>query len=399
MLTLLSVCIVLLIICGFIAAYLFLPLPDYGFIDKKGRVVFSASNLTLLDKQFSDGLLRVRGYFDYYQFWNSQGKLAFSSKHPIGNARRFSEGLCAIRSESNHKWGFIDESGNYVVEPKYSDVSSFSEGFAPVCLGAKWGFIDKSGRLTIEPQFEYVLPFCDGLAAVLYKGLIGFVDHSGHFAIEPRFHQVSSFADGLAIVTLKEGLQELHRSLVIDKDGNSVFDLYQTRQTYTPESTDRTSGKLYGLSEGEIGVDASSFSGCEAPKFWKRFGKFSEGLLSFGTGRKIGYLDRDGKLVIARQFEQAGPFVDGMAKAKVNGKYGFINKQGKFMVSPQFFWASDFSEGFAVVATQDNKYGFIDKTGKFVIEPKFNGANPFAGGLARIGLNPTFDSVGRIPFP
>ena len=66
-------------------------------------------------------------------------------------------------------------------------------------------------------------------------------------------------------------------------------------------------------------------------------------------------------------------------------KYGFIDKNGKVVIEPQFDDAGDFSEGFAQVK-KDGKWGFIDKSGKVVIEPQFRDAEPFSEGFARVAI-------------
>ncbi len=54
----------------------------------------------------------------------------------------------------NGKWGFVDSSGNIVIEPQYDDARSFSYGYAAVKKDGRWGFIDKNGKIVIEPQFN-----------------------------------------------------------------------------------------------------------------------------------------------------------------------------------------------------------------------------------------------------
>ncbi|EGQ2639350.1 WG repeat-containing protein, partial [Campylobacter coli] len=56
--------------------------------------------------------------------------------------------------ELNRRWGFIDRSGKFVIEPKFDDAWNFNEGLAGVELNGKWGFIDKSGKIVIEPKFD-----------------------------------------------------------------------------------------------------------------------------------------------------------------------------------------------------------------------------------------------------
>jgi hypothetical protein len=43
------------------------------------------------------------------------------------------------------KWGYIDRTGKYVVNPQFDSADPFSEGLATVKLGSKWGYVDESG--------------------------------------------------------------------------------------------------------------------------------------------------------------------------------------------------------------------------------------------------------------
>ncbi len=64
-------------------------------------------------------------------------------------------------------------------------------------------------------------------------------------------------------------------------------------------------------------------------------------------------------------------FVEGLAWFKLDGKFGFIDRNGKVAIAPQFDVAGSFSNGLAAVIVA-GKVGYIDKKGKFAIAPIFN---------------------------
>ena len=43
--------------------------------------------------------------------------------------------------DTTRKWGFIDKTERYVINPQFVMASSFSDGLAAVRIGDKWGFI------------------------------------------------------------------------------------------------------------------------------------------------------------------------------------------------------------------------------------------------------------------
>ena len=119
----------------------------------------------------------------------------------------------------NEKYGFIDKSGKFVIEPQFEFANDFCDGLARVKIDEKWGYIDKSGKFVIEPQFEFADDFSEGLAIVTINDEYGFIDKSGKFVIEPQFEYASKFSDGISRV------ENNGKEFKIDTNGNVVSDL------------------------------------------------------------------------------------------------------------------------------------------------------------------------------
>ena len=141
-------------------------------------------------------------------------------------------------------------------------------------------------------------------------------------------------------------------------------------------------------------------------------------------GRKWGYINTSGRMVINPSFQSAGEFHDGLARILVwskvyclsgeftsdnaplysfqfpednkgdyrlcfpkDGRFGYMDKTGKIAIEPQFYEAQDFSEGLAAVRldqTRDARFGYIDRTGRVAIVPRFHAARPFSEALAAV---------------
>ena len=157
-------------------------------------------------------------------------------------------------------------------------------------------------------------------------------------------------------------------------------------------------------------------------------------LIPYRKGDKWGFCNQKKEIIIQCKYDSVFLFKEGMAKVKLNGlgenfdnadvkgitsdttekfdqsiskyndKYGFINKNGKEVVALNYDEANDFSEGFALVKliykyglriTMDGrdkkypiyKYGFVDKKGKEVIPLKYDYAKNFSEGLTFVILN------------
>src|SRR5690606_19927497 len=79
-------------------------------------------------------------------------------------------------------------------------------------------------------------------------------------------------------------------------------------------------------------------------------------------GKKFGYIDRSGQLVIPAQYDRAQPFSDGLAAVAVGKSWGFIDMSGNMVIEPQFSNAKNFNDGLCLV-NKDKAWIYIDKTG------------------------------------
>ncbi len=64
------------------------------------------------------------------------------------------------------KYGLIDESGEWVLQPKYDSIEAEFEGLRMVESKSKFGFINEDGVEVIPPKFKGARPFNEGLAVV-----------------------------------------------------------------------------------------------------------------------------------------------------------------------------------------------------------------------------------------
>src|SRR6185312_10867040 len=81
-----------------------------------------------------------------------------------------------------NKYGFINRKGKIIINPIYNYADDFSEGFAQVVIGDNYhwttnlGYIDTSGNYVIQPQYSSESgKFREGLAKVKINGKYGFI--------------------------------------------------------------------------------------------------------------------------------------------------------------------------------------------------------------------------------
>ncbi len=109
--------------------------------------------------------------------------------------------------KNSNRCGFIDQTGKWIIQPRFADAQEFSEGLAAVSVKIKgekkYGFIDETGKMAIKPQFHTIWKFSNGLARFEMQelGKDGFVNKAGRIVVEARLDQAESFSEGLAKVS------------------------------------------------------------------------------------------------------------------------------------------------------------------------------------------------------
>ena len=69
-------------------------------------------------------------------------------------------------------------------------------------------------------------------------------------------------------------------------------------------------------------------------------------LIPYRQGDKWGYATPDRQIVLAPKYQEAGWFSEGLAAVKVGKKYGYINTSGKMVIPAKFTVAKSFRKGY-----------------------------------------------------
>lgn len=85
-----------------------------------------------------------------------------------------------------------------LINPQFDGLGALVDGLIPVKIDGKWGYIDTSGKYVIQPQFTHASSFRDGLAQV---GLLDYIDKTGTYvyrgsigALQPKPKSIPAFS-------------------------------------------------------------------------------------------------------------------------------------------------------------------------------------------------------------
>lgn len=336
-------------------------------------------------------------------FMDSTGRVIIEPK--FREVDTFSEGLAAFKSIYDGRWGYIDTSGEIVIEPVYDAAFSFREGRAIVIVSGSYGAIDKAGEYVIEPIHKRIEGFFQGRAFILVDTSWMLVDENGNYVTQNSFKQVNSFREGLASFVGFNG--DYSVSGYLNRNGEVSILLPDELNVHI---------EALGFTQGRAVVSRkkpTSLSHLFSPWEW---GDGVYGLIdksgevvvptrydfimvdSNCTARvairdRYGVIDLSGNVLIPMRYSYLGGFSEGLVIAQriPDGKYGYINEQGRFIIEPiqviddfmRFSNFRNFYDGRALFEGTNGKYGYIDKQGNLVIEPVFDKAFPFVDRLAK----------------
>jgi WG containing repeat len=321
------------------------------------------------------------GYID------KTGKIVVQPTHRFSggnNGDEFHDGLLLTGVSAGP---YIDATGKVVLNTGFDRNWDFSDGLAAAMRKtseSRWGYIDRTGQFVIEPKFEsypngYVYPFSNRLAMIEVKDQFGFIDTKGDFVISPSYLWAQGFSEDRTRVIV---------------DGPCVrpgfeypCDFGETLGKTTPEQ--KVPGCKFRF------IDKSgTFIGTNG---YDDTRDFSEGLAAVQKDGKWGFIDKAGKLVVPFKFGSVGSFSDGLARVAEGGmwedkRWGYIDATGRIVIPFQFERAEDFSDGLAPVAdkayaeSEKERFYYINKSGNQAFTGMFAQASPFFKGIGHVKL-------------
>lgn len=313
---------------------------------------------------------------------------------PTSAGKKDSIGLypAYVMEGSEKSWGYIDQKGQFIIEPKYQAASDFtSNGLAVVSENGDYILIDKSGHPLMSSQYLHTYDFSQELIVVAdesgksslidEKGQIlfqtdggidklscglaafskrvnqgnylwGYIDAQGKVVIEAKYQWAHAYSKDKAIVQVDKGHYE-----VIDKAGKLLNEIYCDR--------------VISLSDDII-----------------LFSKPYE-----GSYDKYGYMTVEGEIIFDAVYSEAKDFEDGLAIVNTaesfeNG-YGVIDLKGEFVMPGVNTQITSLKNGvYAIPKVQDAVYqttfipkALLDKTGKQLTEFKYYDLERLDNGL------------------
>ena len=129
----------------------------------------------------------------------------------------FKDGRAVVVKDE--KYGIIDIDGNYIVNPRYEQISEITEGGAIFKENGLYGYMNSDGSVIIAARYESLSNFKKGLAVFSDDHKYGVVDRAATVVVKPEYENISILDNGLVKISVSET-----EYYYVDKYGRTVYE-------------------------------------------------------------------------------------------------------------------------------------------------------------------------------
>lgn len=248
----------------------------------------------------------------------------------------YQDGYALVMKDGNY--GCIDENGNYVIPLEQDGIDQFGtafiyrldlgydgpqeeqyertlfcDGLVQVQSGEQVGYMNEKGEWEIEPRFDGAEPFSEGRAVFYDSGTerYGYIDKNGECVIDANYDSAGDFSGGAALVTtVIDEWNEEYEAAIINKNGETKTILDEQYQYPSNVQNDRLYVSLEDGTECLIDTEGNLI----------KKGNWSTGGEFYKDGYAVVYLDG---VVSGYGFEE-------------DYRCAIIDRNGDYVVQPDF---------------------------------------------------------------
>lgn len=240
------------------------------------------------------------------------------------------------------------------------------------CMEGKWGFIDASGKVVVDFKYAEVKSFSNGLAVVFNEdGRAGLVDHNGKEILSPRYSDISDLNGDYAYFVIRDdssgrivetyGFLDRQGKVVSEEKFSYVKFIYKDIAAVKKDYGQYFLTRIGGGRVGDM--------------YFVDISEFKDDYAVVEIKGKYGVIDYTGKIVIPVEFVKIRDYQNGFFVASKVGRngdimYGLIDKNGETVIDFEYSDIVGPSEGF-ITYKIGNLYGIMDLSGRIVLEPEY----------------------------
>lgn len=249
---------------------------------------------------------------------------------------------------------------------KFILILFFFASFPSFSANKTYQAIDTNGTILFTIEAEFIYAFSDGVARIKQLNLVnnkwvrgyGYINKAGEVVVPCIYKKAFDFVDDRAWVKREN---ENHWTL-INKKGEVISTKQYEKVGYIIEGYSDRIAVYQNGQMGWINRDGKEVIACQylgSSTFDKEFGLACVTAAS-GSSEKYGFINKEGAVIIPFQYSQSGPssFKNGYCRVNVKGKTVLIDQKGKVVFTPKYNSLQDYSQGLMPVVTKPNRDGW-----------------------------------------
>lgn len=302
----------------------------------------------------------------------------------------------ACPAKTNGRFGFIDTSGKWIVQPKYDSLIGYYNGYAWIFKKGKKGLVDGMGNIILKTKyddigfvedsmvdvtrrkkyifynlskkkfvgnhFEESLEYNNGIVAIMNsRKQWGFMNKEGKIVIPFQFDDVDYCFENDTLLVVKN-----NRRLLINRNGKILGDAKPEIEYHEPYRYIGSIGNLGVINNNSDTIMKQIYHQVE----WFWYGRKIDTSFWFEINGKYGIADTSGRWLIKPVYNKIWRASSTFFAVNKNGVWGFINNQGMVIIDFSFDEVHKFCNGYSTVRV-GNKWGVINEKGEWLISPTF----------------------------
>jgi hypothetical protein len=296
----------------------------------------------------------------------------------------------------NGHCGVIDQSATLLVpfdNHEYDTYASFlMQDTMLLQKGEQWLLLDVKNKAPIKTLDKDIYLATPGYFGFGRDGKVGVMDFHGNEVQPARFDSIFTGGDGQYIgyeLNGKEGILDAHGKQLTE----AVYDSLVVRQDFASRG-DWVLGE-----RGDQHWAISLKDGTQKQVEYGDMDKMQDGHMVVTSPDRMyrGLVDATGTITIAPKYNLIGTPSEGLVsfREKSTGPCGYMDYQGKVVIAPRFADCLPFGKKGALAKTKEGddssprKYGVIDRTGAWLVQPTYEYAGE--AGRSLLGL------LGHVP--
>ncbi len=300
----------------------------WGYIDQEGNEIIGPQYLDA--HNFVDNIALVQNFSKQYFFINKEGKKLFDC--PGKECTDFIDGFSIFSRDG--ACGIINTKGEQTCKLLYQEITTIRKNIFVANRGNKYGIIDTQGKWLLQPNYDKIKEAGQNYLLAKKDNKYFYLNDNYEEVLGP-YDEASVFQNEHAAVT------KGNTNIIIDKTGKELYKSSNPIMAGGENKWHELQGeKTVFIDEKGKNIYNKSFDSAY---------KFHSGIAAVQVENAWGYIDTLGNFVIKPALPIVCESFENRVRFIANTGYGFLDNQGKLIIAPKYIEARDFNEGMARV--------------------------------------------------